>query len=427
MKCFGISSVGFICVLLCLVVSCKKRDAAAVYPLNGIYGASAPALSAERAIPSFRLARSSVRPVVVPEKTEAWELSSHIASYRYIHLETTPSSLLGSITKLCVADSLLFVFDRANRLVLRFSDTGAFLGSVGTLGKGPGEYVNISDISLDRYRKEICLLDLDGGKLNFYDYDGRFLRSQPLYYFYNHIEFVPGGQLHSTAFSHNVAFPSIDMHRLLLSGQDQAPRFKGFSYPAQLRASFHWEVPSPLQELDGRVYYHHILSDTIWEVCDSVCRARYVLEFPGRHNPFTAASLQNLTDREYLSLNKRVCYFTGLYLQTRDHLCFYLRDRDGRIYPLLYHKSTGHMRYGAFSQGKSDAGLLSHLLSGYFDFTYEGRSFVKVIQPFETLRLLKMMKKYQRPLRLSADDRRFVSRLHEEDNPVLLVVDLKPF
>lgn len=52
---------------------------------------------------------------------------------------------------------------------------------------------------------------------------------------------------------------------------------------------------------------------------------------------------------------------------------------------------------------------------------------MKVLQPFDVLGLLKSSEASGFPLSLSPSERAFVSRLKEEDNPVLLVAELKSF
>lgn len=410
-------------ILLC-VSSCQRRGSRDVPAISRHYASSR--LQAPDTVPFLSVSTDSVVRIKVPSPQPAYDFSRHVSSFRLIPLETGGESLLGNITKLCSDSSSLFVFDRQNSLVLRFSMDGSFLGRIGRKGRGSGEYLEVMDMSLDLLRHEVCLLDLAGGKLLYYAYDGRYLRSQPLFYYYGNLEFLGGRQVHSVSFGHNGRIPSIDCHRLVVSSSSQRPLFKGFPYPSSLRERFHWGNESPLRTCGGRVFYNHLLSDTIWEVCDSLCSARYVLDFPSRGPLFPTSSLSSLSDDSYASLVARHTHFMGIYLLSEDVLCCYLSAPNNIVTPLFCNLHSGRVLYGPASWGSPD-GLFSRLQAYSFNFTLPDGSFVKVLQPFDVLGLLKSSEASGFPLSLSPSERAFVSRLKEEDNPVLLVAELKPF
>ena len=52
-----------------------------------------------------------------------------------IPLETTDNSLLADITKLCIDDSIIIIFDHRTQLIHRFGLDGKHLGSIGEIGR----------------------------------------------------------------------------------------------------------------------------------------------------------------------------------------------------------------------------------------------------------------------------------------------------
>ena len=415
-------------LIVFVFVSCKKHETNVFSPINEELDTLPDFdILINDKILDFPLLTSSPKKIVVPQTSMSVLIKDYISSYRYIKLQTNKESLVGNISKICIDDSILFILDRKNNLALRFSDKGDFLGRIGQKGRGPGEFNGVYDMSLNYYKKEVCLLDLDGGKLIFYDYNGSFIKEQPLYYFYSRIEFLEKLQVIFSSYAHNSRIPYIDCYRLIMSKYNQIPLYRSFSYPQGLRERFHWEVDNPLQISNGRIFYNYLLSDTIWEVSDSGLLARYTIDI-GKSSPFVDKNvLSKLTNDMYRGYVEKNKHFSGVYLQTKDVLCCYISDETKKVYPLLYNKSTGSILYGPFTSSIESHGLLSAFLSGYFNFVINDTSFVKILEPFQVLHLVSGFKKNKQELKLTNKENDLLKDLDEEDNPILMVVDLKSF
>ena len=93
---------------------------------------------------------------------------------RYIlALEETEKSRIGIVAKVAIDDSLLFILD--NRLAMRTFvfdiNTGRFINSIGRTGNGPGEYVDVNDLSLNPVDSTVSLL-CGRNRICVYGYDG---------------------------------------------------------------------------------------------------------------------------------------------------------------------------------------------------------------------------------------------------------------
>jgi hypothetical protein len=56
-----------------------------------------------------------------------------------------------------------------------FSKTGKFIAKIERNGRGPGEYMDLSDFDIDKIKRQIAVLDKTGRKLIYYKYTGEFL------------------------------------------------------------------------------------------------------------------------------------------------------------------------------------------------------------------------------------------------------------
>ena len=100
------------------------------------------------------------------------KLSEIASKVEYIFLETTNECLLDDIKKLIIDDSLLFISDSKQLLI--FSNSGKFIVNVGEIGRGPGQYANILDFSIDVMKDRIFVLDRYLQKVVCYDYNGKY-------------------------------------------------------------------------------------------------------------------------------------------------------------------------------------------------------------------------------------------------------------
>ena len=88
-----------------------------------------------------------------------------IDSIFIVRLETNKSCLLNAIDKVIFHENTCFVLDKAMG-VYAFSMSGAFIQKVGAIGRGPGEYLRCSDISVSD--SLLCVYNSAGFKIDCY-------------------------------------------------------------------------------------------------------------------------------------------------------------------------------------------------------------------------------------------------------------------
>ncbi|MFO8235983.1 MAG: 6-bladed beta-propeller [Bacteroidales bacterium] len=103
------------------------------------------------------------------------DLHHYSDSLKVIKLETTQESLITGISRVIQDDTLLIILDRRNKSVLIFHSNGRFYNTIHRLGRGPGEYIAIGDIAVDKERDVIYVYDWSHRKVFSYDYQGNFL------------------------------------------------------------------------------------------------------------------------------------------------------------------------------------------------------------------------------------------------------------
>ncbi len=114
-----------------------------------------------------------------PTKDEA---GNFLLMDSYIRL--SDEELISSIERILIEDERIYIFDGSDKIVC-FDMSGNVLFSIKNKGKGPKEYVEISDFALDKTNDRVVILDNGKRKLIFYDSNsGDFLSETS--YFYNY-------------------------------------------------------------------------------------------------------------------------------------------------------------------------------------------------------------------------------------------------
>lgn len=104
------------------------------------------------------------------------KFSSLFRSAKFILLEDSEDALFAKINKIEVSDSYIFVLERERGLYL-FDKNGKFIRTIGRKGGGPGEFISLSDFSINENKKEISLLDRRTQTVIKYTFEGKYLDS----------------------------------------------------------------------------------------------------------------------------------------------------------------------------------------------------------------------------------------------------------
>src|SRR5690606_17982625 len=95
----------------------------------------------------------------------------------YIPLETNDSAIIGRIDEIVLTNDLIIILDKTQtESIFLFNRTGEFIAKVNRKGKGPGEYMQPSDITVDEQLQELYLLNEFPSKVIVYDFEGNFIK-----------------------------------------------------------------------------------------------------------------------------------------------------------------------------------------------------------------------------------------------------------
>ncbi|TKG94493.1 6-bladed beta-propeller [Puteibacter caeruleilacunae] len=143
-------------------------------------------------------------------------LNDVFVDFKYIPLETRKESLFGSIDKFMKYNGFFFILDKVRKKkIFIFDEHGKFVRTIGKIGKGPGEYVNIEDFTIDKRNGNIQILAFPSTVLT-YGFNGTFLSSRKL---------TTNALLWSIS-SNNDCYVCASNHQSVLTGKEACLIFK---------------------------------------------------------------------------------------------------------------------------------------------------------------------------------------------------------
>ncbi|GAO28099.1 6-bladed beta-propeller [Geofilum rubicundum] len=108
-------------------------------------------------------------------------IDSIFAVDQIIQLETTEESLIKYISKIFLSEDYIVILDVHGNSALVFNSNGSFVSRIARHGRGPGEYIRLSDVYVDFEGNTIYLLDgCNSKKVLKYSLNGRFLKENSI-------------------------------------------------------------------------------------------------------------------------------------------------------------------------------------------------------------------------------------------------------
>lgn len=111
---------------------------------------------------------------IVKDQREV-KLSEFATNLEIIQLENIPEAMLGIFENIELTKDFIFI-QCWDQPVLQFSCTGKLIRTIGTRGKGPGEYINCMKMSIDEQEERVYIQTVELTMMVF-NFDGKYLKT----------------------------------------------------------------------------------------------------------------------------------------------------------------------------------------------------------------------------------------------------------
>ena len=233
--------------------------------------------------------------------------------HRAVILETNDNSLLSGIDKIIEWNNVFYILDRRMKQIVLFDTNGKYLNRVHRVGNGPGEYVDLFDMALDKEKSTLLLL-ASPSSLHFYSLEGKYIDSQSLSGYYSSLSVVD-----EYIYLENATYVNdkqSDTSITVLHGKDRVELLKSQEEIAP------YCVPRGYS-LNETGLFTRRFDDTIYRLNERGVRSEYVVDFDVEQ--FPKDSKNKIYEcgelSEYTRKNALVYSMTDL-LETEDRIIF---------------------------------------------------------------------------------------------------------
>ena len=259
-------------------------------------------------------------------------LSYWVEDFETVKLDGKDEALVGH-GPVYVSDNYILVRESNNVPCKLFRRDGSFVGKVGSIGLGPGEYTDVYDMQIDEQAEHIYLLPFRSKAIYVYDLKGNYQKDIPLNKKYEKM-MVPKGLFKVNAAKNRVAVMTLPFDYLPLVAwvQDMEGNFL-HEVPMnhlKIRPAFSNEMLSSkcfADALDVSLYtLKEVRKDTLYhlDMNDGKLYPKFTLDFGGRditrHNYFDFSThyAGSLAAIEQVSENSFMVNATCAYLVEKE-------------------------------------------------------------------------------------------------------------
>ena len=251
-----------------------------------------------------------------------------IESVSLIPLKMPKDDLIGNIKKILFVNDTIVILDIVRESVLFFDEKGNFLSKISRKGRGPGEYLSISNISITT-PDTLNVLDLLVRSVKQYSFSGDFLREKKLDKWG-----YPSGYLKLGAYEYFAVYSAYlaeekELYYLNIHGEN-GKKTGYFPFMEMILAS---TEPATYFFTDGESwYYRQFFDDTIYRLEDGKLIAAYRFDFGENAYPGEAL-LESKTTDDYDRLLSRKKYVGNIFNihATKEYLHFQYTDGEPEV------------------------------------------------------------------------------------------------
>jgi hypothetical protein len=235
----------------------------------------------------------------------------------FVRLETTNESLIGEVSKVLFADSLIFVVDaEQTKSIFIYDMRGKYISKIAKFGNGHGEYTMIHNVFIDSKNERLVIVDTPQRKMIYFSYRGDFITEESRRFASSNTVILPSGNNVYYCEPNNDFFNNGD--NVLVVTNDK----KEVIYTACREFHnnyFYYAVLQQLWNYDGQVFFYPNWQDTLFLITDTVAIAQYYINVLPDKMP-QPQDIPNLSDVSFADdYLKKYPYFNGQFVEFRDY------------------------------------------------------------------------------------------------------------
>lgn len=331
-----------------------------------------------------------------------------------IALETTDSSFIDALASVKLTPKHIFV--RTDNTIKQFDRNGRFIKNIGQKGQAGNEYTGITDFILNEPAKQIDILDRKQKKILTFDYDGNYIKSTPIA--------TSAWQLYKPNSTTTLTYSGNECdvnNTSKFNAYSENQRDSFFPIDEQRSKFLHIHTPRNLYTLiNNEAIFFEAFNDTIYRLDKQQASPKYVLSYNGKNLPasfFTEKNYANIMEF-FQAFNARGCVNTTYDVTEGDTKLVFTCYYEGNKHVNIYDKTA--------QQTQSSKTFTEDILMQNVSLPFDEEDFVLWGSDGEVAFWVQPEWLLENKDRiLSSKLQAITSSLKEDDNPILLVGDIR--
>lgn len=331
-------------------------------------------------------------------------------SMREVRLESAPEYAINHINKVLMADSTLYIMDKRQKRVLLFGLDGRHMGTIADIGHGRGEYVDLIDVAVDRYRRELLLLVYPKGIMH-YTLDGKFKHKDTLDVFFSEI-----GCDRSFYYLHDAG------HSLMAINKETGERRNLLELDGDRAPFCSLSGDDRLYDCGDRLFFTRYFDNNIYELTGGEVTAQYSIDF-GKY-AFPESEMKERFDctELFIGAQKRNRIYAITKLKVGRRYAMFSSNLDNLT---VFDIQTGRSFFTSAKQGWPYSVAL-RMTCDYLPVNGTADKVCLVVEPSNLTSVSDLVAKHPENARLFSEHTLQLARSFSlSDNPLLVICSLK--
>lgn len=342
-----------------------------------------------------------------------------VESVTYVPLETNKDCLIQGVEQSLLYKDRIYILDNLGKSVLMFAKDGSFMRRIGQYGRGPNEYINPINITIDSRKDELYVYDDSASKYLIYDLEGELLREQRVTIRLNDMLIANDGRfIINTDVRTNFHLPEIANNKLVIADSSMTIFAKGHEYNATKAGGIALSRKA-LHEFNEEIYFNPSLSYYIYEVNQNSLQPVYFIDAGKYSLPQGFESDLDGSDfyAKYDGPNSQYAYIGRPIFQDNNILTTSIRFK-GQYHFLFYSKNSKSVLFGNAVEVLQDRFVVLTNINGKSD---DGE-FYGFIQPYRFIEQRDQFFKSRH-----AEIKEPLMSIAEDDNPIVALYTFNNF
>lgn len=316
--------------------------------------------------------------------------------------------ILGNIERVIYHNNNIYVFDSKDRIIC-YNKDGSIKYKIDAKGKGPGEYPDIKDFSIDKLNNKINIFTKNINIMSYSLKDGSYISTQKLKFIPRNVASYEGGNyFYKPSDSHRRDKSTDYFYSLMWSedGDDIDKRY--FSHDLEV-ANYNFTLGNPFFYNDSQLFFINQFDDIVYSLKENGdVSPKFQIKLPN------AATLLDVKQNPDLMDLLQSDYSLGISdIFQCKHVLYFSFSKSGKINFAFYDLKNDKTLYC----GQRVWPIPSKELLVYYPISgVTGNQFFSLVNPFAIIDARKRNPEVFPPDLLN---------LKESDNPVLMFYDIK--